>query len=114
MTIKDKIRRRNRLTVEIDGEAVTVRALSAREWVAFSDAVTRRPDGRNDGADFLVRLVVATARQADGTPAFEEADIAWLTDEADMGPLRRLFDAACELNGIGLAARERNGDAVKN
>jgi len=110
MTFKERMRRRQTRAVAVDGETLTVTALSARDWVTFSDALARGPDGKTDGLDFLVRLVVATTRGPDGAAAFTEADVAWLKDEADVGPLRQLFDTACALNGIGTAEEAR----VKN
>lgn len=108
MALREKLRQRAAETVEVLGEAVEVRALSARELVALEDAVEERPDGKNDGLDFWARLVVACTYDAAGARAFTEDDLGWLKDEADVAALKALFDAACRLNGIN------RGGAAKN
>lgn len=83
-----------RATVEIDGESILLRSLSARSLAAVADAGDTRTLAQ------MARLVSVSAVDADDKPllSFDEAL------DLDPGVLRRIYDAAVPLNSALRAA----------
>lgn len=89
--------------VTIDGEAITVRELTAGETRDLRLA-SQRKDGTTDEIGFAIRAVIATAANAEGETIFEEADLDQLLQmPVTSGPLAVLLEAVNALAAESMA-----------
>lgn len=108
MGLRDKIRHRERKTVTVLGEDVEVRQLAPLARCDFEDSLERDEEGNFVSADLMVKLVIATAFNPDGTPVFTADDLPWLKAEANGTALADLFVTAKRLNGYLRDVSEKN------
>jgi hypothetical protein len=83
------------------GGTVRVRGLSGTERDAYEASIDKQVNGKTvrDLRNFRARLVALAAVNEDGTPLFEQNEVAALAKRSSVA-LSRLFDVACRLSGI--------------
>lgn len=83
------------------GGTVRLRGLSGAERDSYEASLQKQVGGKQvqDLRNFRARLVALAAINEDGTPLFEQNDVAALARRSSAA-LSRLFDVACRLSGI--------------
>jgi hypothetical protein len=83
------------------GGTVRVRGLTGTERDAYEASLNKQVNGKQvqDMRNFRARLVQLSAINEDGSPLFEQNEVAALAKRSSAA-LSRLFDAACRLSGI--------------
>lgn len=83
------------------GGTVRLRGLTGSERDAYEASIEKQVGGKTvrDVRNFRARLVALAAINEDGTPLFEQNEVAALAGRSSVA-LSRLFDAACRLSGI--------------
>lgn len=93
-----------------EGKTVHIRSLTGAEAENLFRAARGQP-GRPPAEDdvFVIRLVSCCLCDAGGTPLFHGDDSIEALGRKNWAALRVVFDAACELNGIGEEAGKKLG-----
>lgn len=91
------------------GGELRLRVITGAERYRFDEYRAAKFQGGNDPGPMAFLVALCACDEA-GKPLFRPDDIKSLGEKSDAA-LRRAFDAACKLNGIGLQAVE---DAEKN
>lgn len=83
------------------GGTVRIRGLSGSERDAFEASVNKVINNKvvRDLRNFSARLVALSAINEDGSPLFEQNEVAALANRSSLA-LSRLFDVACRLSGM--------------
>ena len=83
------------------GGTVRLRGLTGSERDEYEASMQKQVGGKpvQDLRNFRARLVQLSAINEDGTPLFEQNEVAALSRRSSVA-LSRLFDAACRLSGI--------------
>lgn len=83
------------------GGTVRLRGLNGTERDAYEASMQKQVGGKQvqDLRNFRARLVALAAINEDGTPLFEQNEVAALAKRSSAA-LSRLFDATCRLSGI--------------
>jgi hypothetical protein len=83
------------------GGTVRLRGLTGAERDAYEASMQKQVGGKQvqDYRNFRARLVALAAINEDGTPLFEQNEVAALAKRSSAA-LSRLFDVACRLSGI--------------
>ena len=83
------------------GGTVRIRGLSGTERDAYEASIDKVVNGKpvRDMRNFRARLVALAAINEDGSPLFDQNEVAALAKRSSVA-LSRLFDVACSLSGI--------------
>lgn len=83
------------------GGSVRLRGLTGSERDRYEASLQKQVGGKEvrDLRNFRARLVQLSAINEDGTPLFEQNEVAALANRSSAA-LSRLFDVACRLSGI--------------
>ncbi|HEY2042251.1 MAG TPA: hypothetical protein VGH11_06190 [Jatrophihabitans sp.] len=100
------------------GGTVRLRGLSGSERDAYEASLQKQVGGKQvqDLRNFRARLVALSAINEDGSPLFDQNEVAALSGRSGAA-LSRLFDVACRLSGItdeDVTALEGNSEPAQS